>query len=168
VRESRASVEALTRQVEVLLDRFEESRALADELTRTLVTLYGEGLARILETARAGAGTQLIEKLCDDPFVASLLLIHDLHPLPLDLRLERALESVRPYLRSHGGDVTISSVKEGIVVLRLEGTCDGCTASAQILKRSIEQAILQGAPEILEVRANGAVSDSELLPKVLT
>jgi Fe-S cluster biogenesis protein NfuA len=99
--------------------------------------------------------------------VASLLLVHDLHPLPLDVRLERALESVRPYLRSHGGDVTVLTVRDAVVDLQMSGTCDGCSASAQTLKRSIERAVLQACPEVVEVRANAASSNPDLLPKVL-
>jgi Fe-S cluster biogenesis protein NfuA len=163
----RASVEELTQQVEVLLDRF-ESRAQAEELTRTLVTLYGEGLSRILAVVRAHSGDEVVERLCDDPFVASLLLVHDLHPLALDVRLQRALDSVLPYIRSHGGNVTVLSVRDGILDLEMSGTCDGCSAAAQTLKRTIERAILQAAPEIVEVRANTSASGAELLPKVLS
>jgi Fe-S cluster biogenesis protein NfuA len=161
-------VAALTQRVEILLAQF-ESRAKAEELLRTIVAIYGEGLTRMLGTiGEAPDGSALVERLCSDPFVASLLLIHDLHPIPLETRLERALESVRPYLRSHGGDVAITSIEGSIVDLQMSGTCDGCSASAATLKRSIERAVFEAAPEITEVRANTLEAESDLLPRVLS
>jgi Fe-S cluster biogenesis protein NfuA len=161
-------VAALTQRVEILLAQF-ESRAKAEELLRTIVAIYGEGLTRMLRTIGAAPdGPALVERLCGDPFVASLLLIHDLHPIPLETRLERALESVRPYLRSHGGDVEIMRVDGSIVDLQMSGSCDGCSASSVTLKRSIERAIFEAAPEITEVRANAVEMSSDLLPRVLS
>ena len=51
--------------------------------------------------------------LADDPLVAMLLLIHDLHPVPLEDRVHRALEQVRPYMESHGGNVELLSLVRG-------------------------------------------------------
>jgi Fe-S cluster biogenesis protein NfuA len=93
--------------------------------------------------------------LADDELLAHLLLLHDLHPVDVGTRVANALEEVRPYLGSHGGDVELLGVEEGVARLRLNGTCDGCPSSAVTLKHSIETAILRAAPELERVEAEG-------------
>ncbi|HET7814257.1 MAG TPA: NifU family protein [Candidatus Baltobacteraceae bacterium] len=145
-------VEELTGRVESLL-RAANSRA-ADELVQTLVTLYGEGLRRVLDAlAGAPGGADVLDRLCSDPFVSSLLIVHDLHPVPLAQRIEAALDKARPYIHSHGGKVEVVAIEGGVVKLRMSGTCDGCPASSATMKLNIEREIARVAPEILEVRS---------------
>jgi Fe-S cluster biogenesis protein NfuA len=88
-----------------------------------------------------------------DELVASLLLVQDLHPEPLDDRVEGALESVRPFLARHGGDVELLALDDemGAVKLRLLGNCDGCPSSAATLRGAVEVAILEAAPEVTRI-----------------
>ncbi len=76
----------------------------------------------------------LRERLADDGVVASLLLIHDLYPVPLDDRVAEALDSVRPYMESHGGDVELLGIEDGVARLRLQGSCKTCPASSATLE----------------------------------
>ena len=70
---------------------------------------------------------EVLAALAADELVANLLIVHGLHPYGVDLRVEQALESVRPYLGSHGGDVELLEVTDaGVVRLRLLGSCNGC------------------------------------------
>jgi Fe-S cluster biogenesis protein NfuA/nitrite reductase/ring-hydroxylating ferredoxin subunit len=144
-----ARVEALLEQIESLPDRV--AREAAMEMVQALLDLYGEGLARTIapldaETRRAVA---------DDELVAHLLLLHDLHPVPVETRVHQALEEVRPYLDSHGGGVELVGVEDGVVRLRMFGSCDGCPSSAMTLKLAIEDAIHKAAPDVVEVEAEG-------------
>src|SRR6185436_13629846 len=88
-------VQDLTAQVEGLADP--EARACAEELAAAVVQLYGEGLERIFAAMDDDARAEL----ADDGVVASLMLIHGLYPVPLEVRVEQALDSVRPYMDSH-------------------------------------------------------------------
>ena len=54
---------------------------------------------------KARPATAVRDRLLADPLVESLLLLHDLHPLDVDTRIQRALDRVRPYLGSHAGGV---------------------------------------------------------------
>jgi Fe-S cluster biogenesis protein NfuA len=157
-----ASLRRMADRVESLLSGFDavstprQARELGEELARTIVTLYGTGLERVLSIVHDVSGERSAEvfaRLCDDPFVESLLCLHDLHPYSVEERVQRALDGVRPYLKSHEGDVTISSVEGGVVTLRLQGTCDGCPSSSATVKLAVERAILQRVPEITGVRA---------------
>jgi Fe-S cluster biogenesis protein NfuA len=125
---------------------------LAEELLRLVSDLYGAGLARMAEIARARS-PELIADFAGDELVASLLLVQGLHPDPLDVRVEGALESVRPFLGRHGGDVQLLAVDDdlGAVKLRLLGNCDGCPSSAATLQGAVEAAILEAAPEVTRI-----------------
>jgi len=142
-------VEALIEQVESLPDRV--AREAAVEMVGALLDLYGEGLARTL--ALLDDGTR--RALAEDELVAHLLLLHDLHPIPVETRVHEALEEVRPYLDSHGGGVELVGVEEGVVRLRMHGSCDGCPSSAMTLKLAIEDAIHKAAPDVVAVEADG-------------
>lgn len=157
--------EALPRtadRVESLLRGFDavstprQARELGEELARTLVELYGNGLERVLTIVHDVAGDrseEVFARLCDDPFVESLLCLHGLHPIAVEDRVQRALDGVRPYLKSHAGGVQIAGIEDGVVTLRLEGSCDGCPSSAATVKLAVERAILERVPEIHAVRA---------------
>jgi Fe-S cluster biogenesis protein NfuA/nitrite reductase/ring-hydroxylating ferredoxin subunit len=141
-------------RVEKTLAELEEGgQAEAIEAVEAIVELYGEGLARIAK--RVGEGT--LKDLAEDDLVAHLLLLHGLHPVDCETRVRAALEEVRPYLGSHGGDVELVGVEGGSVRLRLQGTCDGCPSSQTTLKLAVEDAIYKAAPEIEHIEAEGAL-----------
>lgn len=119
---------------------------------QALLELYGEGLGRVLAHVDSDALTALAE----DELVAHLLLLHGLHPEPVQARVARGLDEVRPFLASHGGGVELVEVADGVARLRLEGTCDGCPASAATLTHAVEEAVHRAAPEIERVEAEGA------------
>src|SRR5918997_1315516 len=77
-----------------------------------------------------------------------LLLLHGLHPVSVEERVRDALEAVRPYLGSHGGDVELVEVADGVARVRMHGSCEGCPASAMTLKLAIEEAVLKAAPDV--------------------
>jgi Fe-S cluster biogenesis protein NfuA len=143
----------LVARIDVLLDDVQDV-----ELVQALVDLYGEGLARIVAHDPA-----CIAGVADDELVSHLLLLHGLHPLPLEERVRGALDDVRPYLAQHGGDVELLGVEEGVARLRLQGSCNGCPSSTATLRHAIEDAIQRVAPDIEEIRAEGAVEPSDLL-----
>jgi Fe-S cluster biogenesis protein NfuA/nitrite reductase/ring-hydroxylating ferredoxin subunit len=146
----------LGRRVQELLARLEslddDARATAEELAGALLELHGAGLRRILDTLD-DAGRR---GLAEDEAVASLLLIHGLHPVGLEERVLVALERVRPYLQSHGGDVELVALADDVARLRLRGSCDGCASSAATLELAIEQALEETAPDLLGVEVEGA------------
>jgi Fe-S cluster biogenesis protein NfuA/nitrite reductase/ring-hydroxylating ferredoxin subunit len=132
-------------------------RANAEELVRLLMELYGSALARILEIVDdTGPAVEIYDRLAADDLVASLLVLHGLHPLNVETRIARALDRVRPYLGSHGGDVKLLGVQEGVVHLRLEGSCHGCPSSTVTMKLAIEKAIEEAAPEVIRIEVEGA------------
>jgi Fe-S cluster biogenesis protein NfuA/nitrite reductase/ring-hydroxylating ferredoxin subunit len=154
--------EELLERVQELQDRLDSvgdpaTRKIAEELVSAVVQMYGAGLERILERMLVAgeAGEQIAVALTDDQFLATLLLIHDLHPVPLEARVQEALDSVRPYMESHGGNVELLSLDNGIARIHLRGSCSDCSASAMTLELAIKQALEQAAPDLEGLEVEG-------------
>jgi Fe-S cluster biogenesis protein NfuA/nitrite reductase/ring-hydroxylating ferredoxin subunit len=135
----------------------------AEELVGLLVGMYGDGLGQIMNVlAEQPGGTAMIDALADDPLVESLLLLHGLHPLDLDARIQRALDRVRPYLGSHAGGVEYLGVDEsGVARLKLEGSCHGCPSSTVTVELAITGAVQEAAPEVTDVVVEGMTAAPE-------
>jgi Fe-S cluster biogenesis protein NfuA len=146
--------ERVTR-VEELLGAI-EGNAEAVAAVQALVELYGEGLRRVV----AGASLE------DDELLSHLLLAHGLHPVDVESRVARALDEVRPYLGSHGGDVELLGVEDGLAHVRLTGTCNGCPSSTATLQHAIEEAIVRAAPELDGVEAEGVAEPQPQLVQI--
>jgi Fe-S cluster biogenesis protein NfuA len=130
----------------------------AEEVVRLVVELYGAGLERTVELA----GPEVLERLVEDELVASLLVLHGLHPKDTQTRVVEALDQVRPYLGSHAGGVELLGIDpEGVVHLRLEGSCDGCPSSTLTVKMAIERAIEEAAPEVAGVEVENLTRERE-------
>jgi Fe-S cluster biogenesis protein NfuA/nitrite reductase/ring-hydroxylating ferredoxin subunit len=149
-----ARIETLLEEIESLQDP--NARSKAAEVVGVLLELYGEGLARVMEVVAQGEERErTFEALTADELVSHLLLLHGLHPLDVETRVVRALEEVRPYLQSHGGNVELLGVEEGVARVRLQGSCDGCPSSTVTLKLAIEEAVMKAAPDLEGIEAEG-------------
>lgn len=144
--------ERIERAVEAL-GRIEDHRVreLAEDALRVVVGLYGEALGRTVDVL-GQRWPDALRAVAADDLVASLLVVHDLHPEPVTDRVLRALDDVRPYLGSHGGDVELVGVEDGVVRLRLLGSCDGCASSSVTLKLAVEGAVTAAAPEVVDIQ----------------
>jgi Fe-S cluster biogenesis protein NfuA len=158
-------------RLETLLQAVEQfpdpaMRAHTRDIVQTILDLHGTALGKILEyVAEAGeTGLALIDRLARDDLVGSLLLLYGLHPLDIETRVRQALESVRPSLRSHGGNVELLGVAEGVVRLRMEGSCHGCPSSAVTLKLTIEEAIYDKAPDVTAIEIDDATVEQAEAP----
>ncbi|MFC9435786.1 NifU family protein [Nocardia sp. NPDC057030] len=161
-------------RIETLLDASSAGGAMAREraenLVREVADLYGAGLRRVLRLL--GDDTGAIERLVRDDLVASLLLVHGLHPHDVHTRIRTALDTVRPYLGSHGGDVALLGVEDGVVRLELSGSCKTCPSSSVTLELAVEDAVRAAAPEIVSIEvaqppaASGVISADSLFSRV--
>ncbi|MFI2280053.1 NifU family protein [Nocardia beijingensis] len=147
-------------RIETLLEASSAGGALAreraEQLVRELVGLYGAGLTRVIELLDDAA----VERLARDDLVASLLLVHGLHPHDVTTRVANALDSVRPYLGSHGGDVHLVDIADGVVRLELAGSCKSCPSSSVTLELAVEDAVRAAAPEIESIEVVAARTES--------
>jgi len=149
LRQRMGRVEGLVNQMKASTDR--ETGSAAIELVRTLLEVHYDGIDRMMEIVAARTGDELIDAFANDEIVGQMLLLHDLHPIDIETRVVAALDSVRPYLHSHGGNVELLGIANGIVRIRLAGTCDSCPSSAMTLKTTIEAAIQKAAPDVVSI-----------------
>src|SRR5580692_12528596 len=100
-------IQRLLEQIEALPSP--STRELIHEFMEATLAFYGQGLSRILQVVSQSGpeGQKVYQQLASDKVVRGLLLIHDLHPEDLESRLRNALDQVRPYLQSHGGNVEL-------------------------------------------------------------
>jgi Fe-S cluster biogenesis protein NfuA len=133
------------------------SRGRLQQIVQAVLELHGTALAQLLEhVAQAGeAGRGILDACARDDVVSGLLLLHGLHPLDAETRVRQALDGVRPYLRSHGGSVELLEVRDGVVRLRLEGSCHHCPSSSVTMQQTVEEAIYNKAPEVTAVEVEG-------------
>jgi Fe-S cluster biogenesis protein NfuA len=149
-------------QIDALVGQLEDcsdpaTQQAARDMVRLLLDLHAAGIGRMLEFVVAGAdhGRSVLTACAGDELVASLLLLHGLHPEGLEARVQKALDKVRPYLHSHGGDVQLLGIDDGVVRLHLEGSCHGCPSSRVTLQTTIEGAIYEAAPDVAAIEVEG-------------
>jgi Fe-S cluster biogenesis protein NfuA/nitrite reductase/ring-hydroxylating ferredoxin subunit len=148
---------------------FHEAVAQLDTLVRTLEREGDERALMLLELVdavhRPGL-TALAEGDTEHPAAQALMAMYLLGDLDEEELVEEALEQVRPYINSHGGEVELLSVEDGVVRVRMSGACQGCAASAMTLRRGIEEALRSGYPGFREVVAE-ETEDVETGPTLL-
>ena len=152
------------RRVEALIEKIEASadselRAVSLEVIQTLMDFHGAGVERMMDlTAKAGmVGYAIFDDFARDEIVAALLLLYGLHPKSIEERVLQAIGKLRPTLSLHGGDVEVLGVTNGVVELRLRGSCDGCPSSTLTLKHTIEEAIYEAAPDVVSIKVEDSV-----------
>lgn len=163
-----AHVDALVGELQQLSDP--ASWALVEELLSTVLDLHGEALSRMLDALgpRGDPGAdRLLDRMAADDLIRGVLLLHGLHPQDLRTRVEGALESVRPYMRSHGGGVELLDVRGDTVRIRLQGHCQGCPSSMVTLKLAVEKAIYEAAPDIAGIEVADPVDPTPTGPPTI-
>lgn len=130
----------------------EPAGAKALELKQAIEAFHKGALTRIVRRLKDDPrGKQLLFELVDDPLVYALFVMHGIVRADLGTRVAHVLESVRPYMRSHGGDVELVEVRDAVVYLRLQGACNGCSMAAVTLREGVEEALRANVPEIAGV-----------------
>ncbi|HFD13240.1 MAG TPA: hypothetical protein ENJ32_12345 [Crenotrichaceae bacterium] len=146
---------------EIVSEWDEQKRGTVEALKRAIDDLNREALSRLIRALKASPATQdALRDAVSDQVVYAVMRYHQLIKPSLDERIENALESVRPFLKSHGGDVElVQVVAPDQVTIRLVGACDGCPASALTLTEGVEKAIREYCPEITRIiKAKGGAS----------
>jgi len=149
VQEVGARVEELLSELRSGVDPSVSDRA--EELVRVLMELYGAGLQRALDlVGREPSGGEIVRRLAQDPLLGSLMSLHGLHPVPVETRIQEALDGARRYLGA-GEAVLLGFDDDNQVHIKLEGNLDTCSSSPLGAKLAIEKAVSEAAPEVAGV-----------------
>lgn len=131
---------------ERLLEHDDRSvRTDVEELVDWLDVFHREGLGRLVEMIRQWRGELFLEQVALDPVAGTLLSTYslgvDVDTATVDRVVQLALDDVRPYVHSHGGEIEVLDVTDGVVVLRMHGSCNGCTAADVTVAERIDVAL---------------------------
>lgn len=139
----------------------EQQQNTLKALKRAHDDLNKEAFIRLIRALKAEpAALSVLKEAVGDEVVYAVLRYHEILKATLHERVEDALDSVRPYLDSHGGNVELVEITQpDTVVIRLLGACDGCPASSLTLSEGVEKAIKEYCPEITTIKkAKGGVT----------
>jgi len=121
------------------------------------------GLEAAVMTERVAAQLALadlpLRRLIEDPVLQLVFELYGLWHEDDTATVTRALDSVRPYIESHGGEVEVLSVDDGVVRLRLAGSCHGCSGSTNTLKRGIETALRENYDSFKEMIVEQSIAN---------
>jgi hypothetical protein len=152
-------LDALLRDIESHGDPAARQRVL--DVVGLLMTLHRAAFDRMLALAAnpASGGPALVNQLADDTIVGPMLLVHDLHPHSLDVRLARTAERVRPIIAARGCRLEIGRLDLPAVHVAVTGLPALAADGAAGLRALIERAVLDCAPEVSSVVFDAVPAD---------
>ena len=112
---------------------------------------HRDGLGQLVDMIRTWRGEIFLESVARDALAGTLLEFYELGESPDDdgeaqAAVAAALEEVRPVVESHGGALEVVSITDGVVKVRMKGTCDGCPSSSATLTFGVEEALKKHWP----------------------
>ena len=154
-------IEQLVQRINALPD--EEARTAALELLQSVMDLHGSAFTRIVEvlTDAGDAGRSALAKLGGDPLICGLMVLYDVHPIPMQDRVTAAIEKLRPQLRKREASAELLGISNGVVEVEVHALGHGCHSSPDAVKQQVEQAILEAAPETSSILVHGISTSSE-------
>jgi hypothetical protein len=155
---------AVSRRIEALVVELAAVQDVAvrcriEELIRLLMQLHAEAVARMLAMmqipgfeARDG-----VERFAADPVVASVLMLHDLHPHDVRTRVEKALDLLRGSLGTQV-QLAVVTVNDDFVRVRVDATPGGCATPIEGIRATVDAAIRDAAPAVGSVEVEAAIA----------
>ena len=142
-----------------------DARRAATDLKDAVEAFHRPALVHLVRTLRADpAGKELLFQLVDEPSVRAVFALHGIIRADPLTRANQALDRVRPYLQSHGGDVELVAIEGSIATVRLHGACNGCSMSAQTLREGVERALVEEVDEIEGIEVEEDAPTTAFIP----
>ena len=147
---------AVDRAREMLAPLDADIRQRAENLVKARDAFLATGVREMVRRLKADERSkQVLFELIDDPVIYAVLMELGIVRPDITTRVARALERVKPYVKSHGGDIELVRVEQtpggGTAFVRLHGSCSGCSMSAATLRDGVQEAITSIVPEITRV-----------------
>ncbi len=140
-------------RIEAIFGHWEENqRRVIEAYRQAIEDLQGEALRRLVRALKIdpAARAAMLDALQDE-VVYAVLRHHNVVKPSLSERVEEALESIRPMLGSHGGNVELVRIEPPAIEIRFMGACDGCPASALTFYAGVKKAVESACPEITSI-----------------
>ncbi len=122
-----------------------------EELLDWVDVFHRDGLGRLIEMIRSWRGELFLNSVANDDVTGTMLATYGLGEgreveVEAAEAVETALAEVRPLTESHGGAIEVDKIKDGVVWVRMLGTCDGCPSSSATLTYGLEEALREHWP----------------------
>lgn len=130
------------------------------ELSTLVETLERDGderallLLQLVDAIHRPGMEKLAAGDTEDPLAQALLAMYDLVAVEDRILVEEALDEIRPYIESHGGELQLLDVDDGVVHVVMSGACHGCAGSAMTLRRGIEEKLRERYGNFKEIVAH--------------
>ncbi|MBW3627136.1 MAG: NifU family protein [Actinobacteria bacterium] len=136
----------------------------AEELLDWVDAFHRDGLGRLVEMVRGWRGELFLDSVANNEITGTMLAAYGLGEgrdveAEASAAVDAALDDVRPLVESHGGALEVASVKDGVVALRMLGTCDGCPSSSATLTYGVEAALRDHWPHFRRLELLDPPSD---------
>lgn len=127
------------------------------ELVQLLMDVHGRGLERVMEIVfdSGDLAPKIIDKMGQDSIVGNLLLLYSLHPDGLEVRVQNAIERIRPRLRKLACTVELERIDESNVRVRLTTSAHSCGSSFRDLRSIVEDGMYEFAPDVATLEILG-------------
>jgi len=163
------ALEDLARALDTATARIEDlapgSQRIVHETLDSLNALHRAGLTTIVQRLKGDPrGKELLFELVDEPDVRMILAMHGIIRADPHTIARQVLEGVRPGIQSHGGDVELDSIRDGVAYVRLQGACNGCSMAAVTMRDGVEAALVGGVPGVTAVEVLPTDPSPTLIP----
>lgn len=119
-----------------------------EELLDWVDAVHREGLGRHISMSRSWRGEIFLESVARDEITGTMLRAYELGEgldpeaeAEVQRAVDAAMAEIKPLVESHGGDIEVVSVEDGVVKVRMKGTCNGCASSSATLTYGLEAAL---------------------------
>jgi nitrite reductase/ring-hydroxylating ferredoxin subunit/Fe-S cluster biogenesis protein NfuA len=130
----------------------EDIRKRADQLVEAREAFMAAGVREMVRRLKADErAREVLFELVDDPLVYAVLMELGIVRPDIMTRVARAMERIKPYVKSHGGDIELRGIEGDVAYVKLHGSCSGCSMSAETLRDGVGEAITSMVPEITRV-----------------
>ncbi len=150
------SLEKIAGEIEEVLGKIKETSDEVRELVSRLLELIDEfnrvPLIKIVRHLKSSEeGKKLLMEMASDPDIYALFLKYNIVKKDIRVEIAKIIELIKPYVRSHGGDVELVDVKDDTVFVRMKGACQGCSQVGVTLTEGILEAIRNRFPQIKKI-----------------
>ncbi|MFG3701118.1 hypothetical protein ACGF5C_24870 [Micromonospora sp. NPDC047620] len=158
------AVEPRLARLDAALGQLEQTPGRTAELgleaVEILTEVYGEALARIIDVVADVPRT--LDRLTGDELLRHLLLLHRIHPDPLEPRVARAVDDLRPQLRAQGAEIALVDVQDEVA--RISLSASSCGGGGGALGDLVREQVLTFAPELSAVEVVAPAPTPALIP----
>ncbi len=155
------SFESIAKNIDDLLEKIkdfpDEQREIVSELIKNIDDFNKIALTKLVKLFKSNEqGKKLLVESLKQPEIYAMFLKYGIIKEDKKVKVAKAIEHIKPYIHSHGGDVELVDIKDNTVIVRLKGSCQGCSQVSFTLQETILEAVKAYVPEIENIELDNS------------